>query len=189
GAHTGKQDMKKQRGSTPDICRPYTLAHLFSLGFRHIKWDGVTPFPHIDSVGRIIGVLAGQPGSGYAAKLNNVFEEMMREGEGAGLGATSSEGAGARGWFPAFNCGVSMGMGNPHPVQLDPKNMKDILERLVGSKSVRRMAMYQNAAFSLWAPRVYEVYERTTNTIWDKMPGLRNNFPGRVLVPPHSTLV
>ncbi|KAF9067444.1 hypothetical protein BDP27DRAFT_1422871 [Rhodocollybia butyracea] len=115
-----------------------------------------TPFPLIDSVGRIIGVLPGQPGSGYTAKLNN------------------------RGWFPAFNCGVSMGMGNPHPVQLDPKNMKDILERLVGSKSVRRMAMYQNAAFPLWAPRVYEVYEQTTNTIWDKMPGLRNNFSGKV---------
>ncbi|KAF9058374.1 hypothetical protein BDP27DRAFT_1241394 [Rhodocollybia butyracea] len=139
-----------------------------------------TPFPLIDGVGRIIGVLAGQPGSGYAAELDDAFEEMMREGEGAGLGATSSEGAGARGWFPAFNCGVSMGMGNSHPVQLDPKHMKDVLERLVGSKSVRRMAMYQNAAFSLWAPRVYEVYERTTNTMWEKMPGLQNNFPGGV---------
>jgi hypothetical protein len=72
---------------------------------------------------------------------------MMREGRGAGLGATSPKGASARGWFPAFNCGVSMGMGNPHPVQLDPKNMTEVLERLVGHKSVRRMAMYQNGKF------------------------------------------
>ncbi|KAF9030389.1 hypothetical protein BDP27DRAFT_1184070, partial [Rhodocollybia butyracea] len=177
GAHTGKQGTKKAMGDTR---RPYCLADLLSLGFRHIKWDGSTPFPLINPVGCIVGVLAGQPGSGYASELKDAFQEMIREGEEAGLGPTSSEGASTRGWFPAFNCGVSMGMGNSHPVQLDPKDMKQVLERLVGLKSVRRMAAYQNAAFSLWAPRVYDLYENTTKTMWEKMPGLRNNFPGGV---------
>ncbi|KAF9064639.1 hypothetical protein BDP27DRAFT_1187524, partial [Rhodocollybia butyracea] len=180
GAHTAKPGTKKQRGSKADMRRTYSLTELLQREFQHIKWDGITPFPLIDCFGRIVGVLAGQPGSGYASELSDAFEEMTREGREAGLEATSPEGASARGWFPAFNCGASMGMGNPHPVQLDPKNMTEVLERLVGHKSVRRMAMYQNTAFSLWAPRVYEVYENTTKTMWEKVPSLRNNFPGGV---------
>lgn len=106
-----------------------------------------TPFPIIDSTGRIVAVLAGQPGTDYAEELMEAFKLFQQEGKKAGLGRKDRRGSHKRGEFPAYNRGTTMGMGSPHPVALDNKGMADVLTRLVGHNSVRRMAIYQNGTY------------------------------------------
>ncbi|KAJ3729630.1 hypothetical protein C8R42DRAFT_570002, partial [Lentinula raphanica] len=55
-----------------------------------------------------------------------------------------------------------------------------ILDRLVEHKAVRRMAAYQDAAFALWAPRLHAEYQRTADTMRDRLPHLPKNFPSTV---------
>ncbi|KAJ3858324.1 hypothetical protein EV359DRAFT_69100, partial [Lentinula novae-zelandiae] len=171
GAHTGKPGRQENLGSQAEKEKVYTLEELLAQGFEHIEWDGRTPIPIVDRSGRIITVLASQPGPGYACDLLEAFRLFSEAGKEAGLGATATGGPHKRGKFPAFNR-------VPTPVAINPGFMGAILNRLVGAHAVRRMAAYQNAAFSLWAPRVYEEYKNARNTLRDKLPHLPENFPG-----------
>ena len=107
-----------------------------------------TPHPIVDPIGRVIGVLAGQPGAEYAEELRVAFQEIMREGNEAGLGTRSETGPHPRGAFPAYNIGVTGGNGNSIPVALKGNGMLDVLRRLLGHQAVKRMAMYQNGMFT-----------------------------------------
>ncbi|KAH7867666.1 uncharacterized protein C8R40DRAFT_1178816 [Lentinula edodes] len=138
-----------------------------------------TPYPLIDPLGRVIGVLAGTPGSGYAEDLLRASDLILQEGKQAGLGAAAPN-PHLRSSFPAYNCGITMGMGSPCPVALNPKALTVVLVRLVGHETVLQMAMYQNRAFSIWAPRVYAVYEATQTRMYEELPTLSRNFPGSV---------
>ncbi|GAW02022.1 hypothetical protein LENED_003650 [Lentinula edodes] len=178
GAHTGKPGTKAKLGSEEERQRRYTLEELLAQGFEHIVWDGKTPVPILDRSGHIIAVLASQPGSDYEQDILEAFKLFSDAGKEAGLGATAVGGLHKQGGFPAFNIGVYMGMGSPAPVVLNPSFMAGILNRLVGAKAVLRMAAYQNAAFSLWAPRIYDQYKNTRNALRDKLPHLPDNFPG-----------
>ncbi|KAJ3869203.1 hypothetical protein EV359DRAFT_30569 [Lentinula novae-zelandiae] len=182
GAHTGKPGKKENLGSQAERERQYSLEELLAQGFEHIEWDGRTPIPIVDRSGRIIAVLAGQPGSDYEQDLLEAFKLFSEAGEEAGLGQTAAGGRHKRGSFPAFNRGVTMGMGSPTPVALNPGLMSGILDRLVGAKAVRRMAAYQNGgflpAFSLWAPRVHDEYKNAQNALRGRFPHLPDNFPG-----------
>ncbi|KAJ3858585.1 hypothetical protein EV359DRAFT_68898 [Lentinula novae-zelandiae] len=143
--------------------------------FEHIAWDGKTPIPVLDQSGCIIAVLAGQPRSDYEQDLLEAFKLFSDAGKEVGLGAMAVGGG-----FPTFNVGVSMGMGSPVPVALNPGFMVGILNCLVGTKAMLCMAAYQNvtAAFFLWAPRVYDQYKNMRNALRDKLPHLPDNFPG-----------
>lgn len=118
------------------------LIILLSLSLGLFEWLR-TPYPLIDPLGRVIGVLAGTPGSGYAEDLLRASDLILQEGKQAGLGAAAPN-PHLRGSFPAYNCGVTMGMGSPRPVALNPKALTVVLARLVGHETVLRMAMYQN---------------------------------------------
>ncbi|KAJ3718906.1 hypothetical protein C8R42DRAFT_535110, partial [Lentinula raphanica] len=180
GAHTGKPGTAAKLGSQAEIRKEYSVQELLELGFEHIQWDGVTPIPIVDRSGRIIAVLAGQPGSDYAQELLEAFRLFADAGEEAGLRPEQAGGPHKRGAFPAFNRGVTMGMGSATPVALQTGFMGPILDRLVGHKAVARMATYQDAAFSLWAPRVYAEYQQTTEVMRLKLPHLPTNFPSSV---------
>ncbi|KAJ4467116.1 hypothetical protein C8J55DRAFT_401797, partial [Lentinula edodes] len=179
GAHTGNPGKKADLGTRSDREKQYTVAELLAMGFEHIQWDGVTPIPIVDCCGRIIAVLAGQPGGDYPEELQEAFGIMLKEGENAGLSSKAADGPHKRGAFPAYNRGVTMGMGNARLVVLNLKSMTQVLNHLVGHSAFRRMARYQNAAFGLWAPRVYEEYEKVHNTIHSNLE-LPVNFPGVV---------
>ncbi|KAJ3833118.1 hypothetical protein F5878DRAFT_547101, partial [Lentinula raphanica] len=118
--------------------------------------------------------------SGHVRDLEEVSELFTKAGQDAGLQATAHSGPHKRGAFPAFNRGVTMGMGSPTPVALQTGYMTPILDHLVGHAAVRRMAAYQEAAFSLWAPRLYAEYQRTSNVMHTKLPHLPKNFPHSV---------
>lgn len=98
----------------------------------------------IDRVGRIVAVLAGQPGGDYAEQLMNAHDAMKTSGTKAGLGKASLEGPHLRGRFPAYNCGTTMGMGNSRPVVLNPKKVKPLIVNLLGNGGIIRMARYQD---------------------------------------------
>ncbi|KAJ3871388.1 hypothetical protein F5051DRAFT_340950 [Lentinula edodes] len=104
---------------------------------------------------------------------------MLKEGENAGLSSKAVDGPHERGAFPAYNRGVTMGMGNAHPVVLNPRSMTQVLNRLMGHSAFQRMARYQNAAFGLWAPHIYAEYEKVYNTIYSNLE-LPENFPSVV---------
>ncbi|KAJ4468370.1 hypothetical protein C8J55DRAFT_374315, partial [Lentinula edodes] len=179
GAHTGCPGRKSHMGTKADKEKEYTVSELIDMGFKHIQWDGSTPVPIIDCFGRIIAVLAGQPEGSYGSELHEAFCFMQKEASDSGLGKKSKEGPHKCGLFPVLLRGVTMGMGNPHPVSLNPKTMTHLLNRLVGHAAVQRMAKYQNSAFGLWAPRIYEEYRNVHDTMHSKL-NLPENFPGTI---------
>ncbi|KAJ3718183.1 hypothetical protein C8R42DRAFT_550117, partial [Lentinula raphanica] len=181
GAHTGKPGTAAKLGSQAEIRKEYCLQELLDRGFEHISWDGVIPSPIIDNSGRIIGVLAGQPGSDYAQTLHRVFKLFVEAGFEAGIKAKAPLGPHKRGSFPAFNRGVSMGMGSPTPIALKTGFMGPTLDRLVADEAVQRMARFQNSGgVSSLGPRVYAIYESTCETMREKLPNLLKNFPSGV---------
>ncbi|KAK7021080.1 hypothetical protein VNI00_017526 [Paramarasmius palmivorus] len=173
GAHTGKPGSKKM---LLDATKSYTLSELDDLGFRHIRWDGITPCPIVDREGRVISVLCGRPRSDdYVSAMDAVFQAITEEGNNH---VSPSEGAHRRGMFRAYNVGVAMGMGSASPISLDNKEMSPVLDRLVAHPGVRRLAAYHNAAFSLWAPRLHGEYQVVIDDMYREKPSLRRNFPG-----------
>ncbi|KAJ3764385.1 hypothetical protein EV360DRAFT_8591, partial [Lentinula raphanica] len=180
GAHTGKRGTTLQLGSEAEIRREHCIQELLDRGFEHIAWDGRTPGPIIDSSGRIISVLAGQPGSDYGSALDEVFTLFEEAGQHAGVKTVDPLGPQKRGHFPAFNRGVTMGMGSPTPVALQTGFMGPTLDRLVQHKAVQRMAAYQEAAFALWAPRLHAEYQHTSKIMHDKLPDLPRNFDSAI---------
>lgn len=108
-----------------------------------------TPYPIVDRLSRIVAVLAGQPKGNYAEDLMKAHDAMKSESAAAGLGTEAKEGAHIRGRFPAYNCGTTMGMGNPKPVVLRPKNEGLIVYKLLRHEGVIRMARYQDCKLIL----------------------------------------
>ena len=119
---------------------------------------------------------------------------MKTEGTKVGLGKMVPEGPHICGQFLAYNCGTTMGMGNPRPVAMNPKAMKPLISQLVGNTAIIRIARYQDCksstflkaltncfliftvAFSLWAPRVYAEYAHVRDMVQSFL-GLPENFP------------
>ncbi|KAJ3774379.1 hypothetical protein FB446DRAFT_763980 [Lentinula raphanica] len=180
GAHTGKPGKALKLGSQAEIRKEYCIQELLDQGFEHLAWDGKIPGPVIDNSGRIVSVLAEQPGGDYAGALDEVFELFQEAGRDAGVQTEHPLGPQKRGHFPAFNRGVTMGMGSPTPVALQTGFMGPILDKLVQHKAVRRMAAYQEAVFALWGPRLYAEYKRTGEIMRGKLPHLPRNFNSAV---------
>ncbi|KAL0575412.1 hypothetical protein V5O48_006552 [Marasmius crinis-equi] len=135
-------------------------------GFDHIKWDGIKPIPIIDANDIVVSVLAGRPNrEDYLQETRRAHSAVMLEGNQAGLTGKCEK----RGNFPAHTKGITMGMGSRTPVLLAPDNqwkgMGGVLQRLVDLVAFKRISGYQNAAFELWAPRLYERYRITANAV------------------------
>ncbi|PBK61848.1 hypothetical protein ARMSODRAFT_864955, partial [Armillaria solidipes] len=133
------------------------------------------PRPIVDNKGRIVAVIAGQPyDPSYSAACMDAHDEIMQEGAAANFRKASSH---RRGRFPAVNVGISYGKGQRVPSRLQNGALAAIINRLVGSEAVMRMATYVSAAYNLWAPRLHRHYEEHLTALYDKLPHLRPNFP------------
>ncbi|KAF9062701.1 hypothetical protein BDP27DRAFT_1481575 [Rhodocollybia butyracea] len=109
GAHTGKPGTKKQLGTVEERRNFYQLADLLAQGFEHVKWDGRTPTPVIDRLGRIVAVLAGQPEDpSYSDDLMSGYDLMETRGHAYCIGSSAPEPQ-RRGNFSAYHCGTTMG--------------------------------------------------------------------------------
>ncbi|KAK7018815.1 hypothetical protein VNI00_017510 [Paramarasmius palmivorus] len=159
GAHTGKMGSKKGDGR-----QHFSLKQLLSEGFKHVQWD--EPRVRLWT-------------AKDASSLLCVAGQDVQEGQSAPFGAQQDRDH-RRGGFPAFNVGCAMGMGSSEPVALNTGSMGTVLARLIGHEGVRRMASYHNAAFSLWAPRLYAKYEETIEAVYRRNPNLPRNFSDSV---------
>ncbi|KAK7051222.1 hypothetical protein VNI00_004722 [Paramarasmius palmivorus] len=181
GAHTGKRGTKATYGTKDEVEKEYGLQELIDMGYIHIAWDGITPMVIVDRSGRIIAFLAGRPrDKSYVDDLMDLFDFMMAEGEKMGWDEDLPGSPHKRGWFHAFNRGVSMGMGSPRPVVLDNKKANDVLTRMVEHPAFKRLNGFQNSSFALWAPRLYRRYRDTIEKMYGRLKSYPRNFSNTV---------
>ncbi|KAJ7028885.1 hypothetical protein C8F04DRAFT_963445 [Mycena alexandri] len=118
---------------------------------------GSTPRPIVDRNGRIIAVLAGQPDhDGYRDATQLAFEAIRDAGNNARFPAEMRKHR--RGLFAAVNVGLFYGQGQWTPCWLNNKDYTGLAEGLLANANIQRMAGFADAAFQLWAPRLYQYY-------------------------------
>ncbi|KAJ6532935.1 hypothetical protein DFH09DRAFT_932987 [Mycena vulgaris] len=133
------------------------------------------PRPLIDSEGRIIAVLAGQPDRAeYRAAAIAAFHAIRDAGQEARFPSAMREHR--RGLFAAINVGLSYGKGQKVPCWLDNKEYTPIADKLLANRSIGRLAGFADAAFALWAPRLYHRYRECDNALRRSRPHLRRPF-------------
>ncbi|KAJ6447465.1 hypothetical protein C8R47DRAFT_996996, partial [Mycena vitilis] len=172
GAYAARvDDTSTKYGSKVRRC----LANVLGLGFQLVEWDGLTPIPLIDSKGRIIAVLAGQPcNDEYRAAVQRAFHLIRDAGAEARFPASMRKHR--CGLFAAINVGLSYGKGQTTPCWLNTKEYTGLAERLLGDKDIRRLAGFADAAFALWAPRLYTHYRDCDAKLRESHPNLRRPF-------------
>ncbi|KAF5367628.1 hypothetical protein D9615_010589 [Tricholomella constricta] len=155
--------------------KAWTVDELLREGLSYVHWDGFKDMPLIDSEGRIIAVLVGQPNdSGYAQAVAAVYDAMACEAQATTFHQRDANHR--RGDFPALNVGVTYGKGTIKPVTINNHGYSEMVSRLLSNKDLQRLAAFDSASFQLWAPDVYGYYKSHLDPLWAKMPDLRRNF-------------
>ncbi len=109
------------------------------------------PRPIVDAKDRIIAVMAGQTSDPtYGSLCMDAFDEIMLEGQAARFRKSSKH---RRGPFPAVNVGISYGKGQKVPSRLQNGVLAAVVNRLVGSKAVIRMATYASGECLVYRPK------------------------------------
>ncbi|KAJ6486954.1 hypothetical protein C8R45DRAFT_824927, partial [Mycena sanguinolenta] len=135
--------------------------------------------PLIDKRGRIIAVLAGQPQDArYRDAAKRAFEAICDAGNEARFPASMR--SHRRGLFAAVNVGLSYGKGQRAPSWLHTKEYTSVVERLLANSAIGQLAGFADAAFAIWAPRLYQLYRTCDATLRVRHPELRRPFPHAV---------
>ncbi|KAL0565665.1 hypothetical protein V5O48_016354 [Marasmius crinis-equi] len=177
GAHTAKPGQRDTKDTLTEKAREWTLQELVDLGYLHIPWDGVNPLLVVDCKGRIIAFLAGRPNrQDFVDDMMGLFDAMMLESKRMGWDGVLNA-LHKRGWFPAFNHGITMGMGTSTPVALrnDPE-VEGVLSRLLSLPALKRLNGYHNGIVKTWEPRLHHAYRSTVETMHQRLPKLPRNF-------------
>ncbi|KAJ7846777.1 hypothetical protein B0H13DRAFT_2238851 [Mycena leptocephala] len=116
-----------------------------------------TPLPIVDNQGRIFLVLAGQPrNAAYAAAAHGAFADIMQAGINACFPADMRRHR--RGLYAVIN------------------EYNSLADGLLASGNVKRLAGFADAAFALWAPRLYQYYRDHNAALHWRYPDLRRPF-------------
>ncbi|KAG6893826.1 hypothetical protein C0992_008513, partial [Termitomyces sp. T32_za158] len=108
------------------------------------------PRPLVDSEGRIVAVLAGQPrDSRYQQSAARVYDALVRESQSAAFGLDAA--AHRRGRFPALNVGAYYGNGTRTAVNLNSRADPSIAQRLLANPDVERLANFASGELPFWA--------------------------------------
>lgn len=153
--------------------------------------------PIIDASGRLIGVLAGFPGS--VLEWLKVHQEASRALEDARHQSKDSGGDNnhRRGKFQTLLCGVLHGGGQQKPGNLDNNdvnrqlveelNSLEPFKRLAGFATCRRPSLLTTslanltiAAMTTWAPKLYAYYVEHLGTLHAHHPELRRIFTSSI---------
>lgn len=118
------------------------------------SWPSVsTYFPIVDSDGRIIAVLVGQPrDERYKQSADAVFDLLTEERETAVF--DDHETQHRRGNFPVLNVGVTHGTGTQAPVYLNNQRHAEMAERLLADTNVKRLAAFASGKPPSYQPRI-----------------------------------
>ncbi|KAJ7797048.1 hypothetical protein B0H14DRAFT_3549290, partial [Mycena olivaceomarginata] len=97
-----------------------TVAELIGLGFHLLRWNGITPHPLVDCMGRIFAVLAGQPDrDDYRAAVGDAYDFIKQQGDATYFPRAFCRHR--RGLFAAINVGLTFGKGQAVPTWIDNK--------------------------------------------------------------------
>lgn len=139
-----------------------------------------TPKPIIDSKGRIIAVLAGQPNHPeYRESVALAFQAICDAGDEARFPASMRKHR--RGLFAAISVGLSYGKGQKTPCWLNNKQYDGIAEQLLANKHIKRMA-----GFADGAPPLRRLFDAQLLT---SRPQLRSPYGHRVFTPTTATVM
>ncbi|KAJ7435400.1 hypothetical protein FB451DRAFT_1062713 [Mycena latifolia] len=152
---------------------------LFLLTRFHFSHPRSTPIPLVDSNGRIVAVLAGQPRTeAYGQAVQRAFQFMCKTGAAARFPASIS--VHRRGLYAIINVGLVFGQGLRAPCWFNNKQYTSIAETLIQDADIGRMAGFADACFRLWAPRLYKSYQTCNARLRLRHPELRRPFPHSV---------
>ncbi|TEB26990.1 hypothetical protein FA13DRAFT_1604994, partial [Coprinellus micaceus] len=128
------------------------------------------------ATGTVLVVLAGRPDDlGYVECSERVMEAILRAGDMADF--TASERNHRRSEdSAAVNIGVYYGGGTGAPCNLDHGKRSDAMRELVANPDVSRMAVFADAAFKLWMPKVYNDVNSTLNKLYEHDRSLTKNW-------------
>ncbi|KAJ2968067.1 hypothetical protein NUW54_g13326 [Trametes sanguinea] len=136
--------------------------------------------PILDKDERVFAVLAGRPRDQSWDNVNGELQKLFDITRDA-YQLTSQQISHRRGAFPAVTCGISYGGGQQRVANLvQSRHNQAVLDALVKQAAVRRVANFGSSAFQLFAPRLYDYYEDSMNTLYSHDPLLRPNFPNNV---------
>ncbi|KIY52347.1 hypothetical protein FISHEDRAFT_28449, partial [Fistulina hepatica ATCC 64428] len=144
-------------------------------GFEEIAWDGRATVPIVDSDGRVVIVLAGQPDDVGWESVHDEVVEALRKAHAEVDWAKEKENP--RGVFDSLFCGISYGGGQKHPKNLRHEDeTKRVLDALNNDPAIIRIAHFGSSIFRTWAPRLHAHYDEYLERLlrWD--PGLKRNF-------------
>ncbi|RXW15946.1 hypothetical protein EST38_g9911 [Candolleomyces aberdarensis] len=180
------------------------LADYLAAGYRHEKWDGITPTPYQDAQNRVFMVLAGKlddrdsrpPGlPSFDESCAEVATAILDAGEKAQF--SPEELSHRRGNHGLGLHGIFHGNGTKKPCNLKMGRHAELLKELCGDWHVKRMASFASSCFKLWAPRVFQEYHDKLSELQEhdvtlKMPFVKSvypcvgfNFGPRVCTVPH----
>ncbi|KAJ6522138.1 hypothetical protein DFH09DRAFT_938493, partial [Mycena vulgaris] len=131
--------------------------------------------PLVDSRGRVIAVLAGQPRRDtYRDAAQRAFRAICDAGDAARFPASMRNHR--RGLFAAVNVGLSYGKGQSTPSWLHTEPYAELADGLLANQDIGRLAGFADAAFALWAPRLHGRYRACDAKLRKEHPDLRRPF-------------
>lgn len=135
--------------------------------------------PIVDSVGRVIAVLAGRPNAdpSWGRVASDAAEALNDARRKLRLRDSSHR----RGNFSALTVGVSFGGGQPKPQNLVHSDARRaVLRQLLEHNSFQRISGFSNGAFGLWAPGVRQHYSETLGLLYKHDSTLERNFSNSI---------
>ncbi|TFY80626.1 hypothetical protein EWM64_g3386 [Hericium alpestre] len=166
----------------PFRMKSWTVPELLRIGFRVLEWDGSLPHVLCDPRGRIVSVLPGRPQGPewdvVTEEATVAFEEGEKESR---RWSTTDLVDGRRGDFLALDTGISYGGGPQVAGNLRNSGpMQRIIDKLLATPALQRIAGFGSSIFALYAPKVYSYYQTTLDILLAKFPHLKRPFPNSV---------
>lgn len=134
----------------------------------------------LDSAGRIVAVLVGQPSDDPSWEQVHKSAADKLEQARAECRFSAKQKSHRRGRFPALATGISHGGGQLRPGNLKHGSNDGVLRSLTSHPSFMRLAGFASGAFANWAPRLYQYYAKTLKTLLEKDAGTHRPFKGSV---------
>ncbi|KAJ7900457.1 hypothetical protein B0H13DRAFT_2336660 [Mycena leptocephala] len=171
------------RRSTERARRYFTLRELDEMGNEYIEWNGKDPKLVVDSEGRIVAILLGEPDdpewAHVVAEAAKALRRARRSAMRAGIWRPGS--SHRRGTYYSITAGVSFGGGQRRPGNLrNSRKTRKILRRLLRNKYIRRIVGFQSSGFALYAPKLYRYYCRVLKALFEHHPDLIHLFSNSI---------